>query len=165
MPVPTGALQDIQGTKIADILASRSLFIALQALDLATTLIAFHFGAFEANPVVGRLTTTFGRTGGVLFSKVIAVLVIFRVRKLMWFANLFYLGVVCWNTFLLVAIWHVMHRLRVLERLLLRTDSLRCGKSLQRGDAMKLVLKLDVCCYWFGGTSSLTDSREGEVDI
>jgi len=109
MTVPTGALQDIKGTKIADILASRSLFIVLQALDLVTTLIAFHFGAFEVNPLVGRLTTTFGRTGGVLFSKVIAVLIIFRVRKLMWFANLFYLGVVCWNTFLLIAISHVMH--------------------------------------------------------
>jgi hypothetical protein len=108
--VPSGALQDVKRWKIADIFASRSLFIVLQALDLVTTLIAFHFGAFEANPLVGHLTTTFGRTGGVLFSKVIAVLIIFRVRKLMWFANLFYLGVVCWNTFLLLAISHVVHR-------------------------------------------------------
>jgi hypothetical protein len=110
MTVPTGALQDIKGTKIADILASRSLFIVLQALDLATTLIAFHFGGFEANPLVGRLTTTFGRTGGVLFTKVIAVLIIFRVRKLMWVANLFYLGVVCWNTIVLLGIAYIRHR-------------------------------------------------------
>ena len=107
--VSSGALQDIKGTNIADIFASRSFFIVLQALDLVTTLIAFHFGAFEVNPLVGRLTTTFGRPGGVLFSKVIAVLIIFRVRKLMWFANLFYLGVVCWNTVVLLALSHVMH--------------------------------------------------------
>ena len=107
--VQSGALQDIKGMNIADIFASRSFFIVLQALDLVTTLIAFHFGAFEVNPLVGRLTTTFGRPGGVLFSKVIAVLIIFRVRKLMWFANLFYLGVVCWNTLVLLALSHIMH--------------------------------------------------------
>src|ERR1700720_1675665 len=107
--VPSGALQDIKGMNIADIFASRFFFIVVQALDLVTTLIAFHFGAFEVNPLVGRLTTTFGRPGGVLFSKVIAVLIIFRVRKLKWFANLFYLGVVCWNTVVLLALSHVMH--------------------------------------------------------
>jgi len=94
--------------KIADILHSRSSFIVLQVLDLVTTLVAFHFGAFEVNPLVGRLTAVFGATGGVLFSKVLAVLIVFRVRKLMWIANLFYLGVVCWNTFVLLALSHVM---------------------------------------------------------
>jgi hypothetical protein len=65
---------------------------------------------FEANPLVGRPTTTFGRTGGVLFTKVIAVPIIFRVRKLMWVANLFYLGVVCWNTIVLLGIAYIRHR-------------------------------------------------------
>ena len=95
--------------KIANIFAARSSFIVLQVLDLVTTLIAFHFGAFEVNPLVGRLTTIFGPAGGVLFSKIIAVLIIFRVRKLMWVANLFYVGVVCWNTMVLFAFAHIMH--------------------------------------------------------
>ena len=92
--------------RISDLLNAKSSFIVLQALDLITTLVAFHFGAFEVNPLAGRLTALFGSTGGVFFSKVIAVLIVFRVRKLMWFANLFYLGVVCWNTFILLALSH-----------------------------------------------------------
>jgi len=92
--------------RISDLLNAKSSFIVLQALDLITTLVAFHFGAFEVNPLVGHLTTLFGSTGGVFFGKVIAVLIVFRVRKLMWFANLFYLGVVCWNTFILLALSH-----------------------------------------------------------
>ena len=96
--------------KIVDVLSARSSFIVLQVLDLTTTLIAFHYGAFEVNPFVGRLTNIFGPTGGVLFSKVIAVLIFFRMRKLMWVANLFYLGVVCWNTIILLGFAHIMHR-------------------------------------------------------
>lgn len=92
-----------------NVLQSKSGFIVLQILDLITTLVAFHFGGFELNPLVGRLTAVFGATGGVLFSKVVAVLIVFRVRKLMWFANLFYLVVVCWNVFVLLALWHVKH--------------------------------------------------------
>ena len=50
--------------KIADVLTARSNFIVLQVLDLTTTLIAFHFGAFEVNPLVGRLTNILGPAGG-----------------------------------------------------------------------------------------------------
>jgi hypothetical protein len=109
---PTAALhfQGLNQMKIADVLTARSSFIVLQVLDLTTTLIAFHYGAFEVNPLVGRLTNIFGPAGGVLFSKVIAVLIIFRVRKLMWVANLFYLCVVCWNTIVLLSLAHIMHR-------------------------------------------------------
>ena len=96
--------------KIADVLTSRVSFIVLQVLDLTTTLIAFHYGAFEVNPLVASLTKIFGPIGGVLFSKVFAVLIIFRVRKLMWVANLFYVGVVCWNTVVLLGFAFVMHR-------------------------------------------------------
>ena len=85
---------------------AKSSFFVLQALDLATTLIAFHFGAFEVNPLVGRLTMLLGPTGGVLTSKVVAVLIALRLRKLMWVANLFYVGVVCWNTFILLMLAH-----------------------------------------------------------
>lgn len=97
-------LQSRKGIKISHLLDAKSSFIVLQALDLITTLVAFHFGAFEVNPLVGRLTTLFGSAGGVSFSKIIAVLIVLRVRKLMWFANLFYIEVVCWNTFVLLTL-------------------------------------------------------------
>ena len=102
-------LQRRKEIKLSHLLDAKSSFIVLQALDLITTLAAFHFGAFEVNPLVGRLTTLFGSAGGVFFSKLIAVLIVLRVRKLMWFANLFYVGVVCGNTFVLLALSHVIH--------------------------------------------------------
>ena len=68
---------------------AKSSFFVLQALDLSTTLIAFYFGAFEVNPLVGLLITLFGPAGGVLASKVIAVLIALRLRKLIWVENLF----------------------------------------------------------------------------
>lgn len=110
MIAPSSALwfQGLKEMKFAEILASRFSFIVLQGLDLLTTLIAFHFGAFEVNPLVGHLTTTFGPAGGVLLSKVIAILIVLRVRKLMWVANLFYVGVICWNTLILVALSHAI---------------------------------------------------------
>ena len=90
---------------------AKSSFFVLQALDLATTLVAFHFGAFEVNPLVGRLTTLLGPTGGVLAGKVVAVLIALRLRKLLWVANLFYLGVVCWNTFIVLILSHSIRHL------------------------------------------------------
>jgi hypothetical protein len=56
---------------------------------------------------VGRLTTLLGPTGGA--SKGAAVLIALRVRKLVWVVNLFYVGVVCWNTLILVFLSHVRH--------------------------------------------------------
>jgi hypothetical protein len=93
------------------VMQAKSSFFVLQALDLATTLVAFHFGAFEVNPLVGRLTTLLGPTGGVLASKVVAVLIALRLRKLLWIANLFYLGVVCWNTFIVLILSHSIRHL------------------------------------------------------
>lgn len=106
----TSWLQGLRGMKISDVYAARSSFIVLQVLDLLTTLIAFHFGAFEVNPMVARLTSAFGPTGGVLISKVFAVLIAIRVRKLLWVANLFYTSIVCWNIFVLIALSLVVHR-------------------------------------------------------
>ena len=93
----------------ASILQAKTSFIVLQALDLVTTLVAFHFGAFEVNPVVGHLVAVLGPTSGVLCSKVVAVIIAFRVRKLMWVVNLFYTGLVGWNTFVLLALSHTKH--------------------------------------------------------
>jgi hypothetical protein len=92
--------------KPPSILQAKSSFVVLQVLDLATTLVAFHFGAFEVNPLVGHLTAVLGPIGGVVFSKVIAVLIALRVRRLLWVVNLFYAGVVCWNTIIVFALAH-----------------------------------------------------------
>jgi len=92
-----------------EILQAKSSFVVLQLLDLLTTLAAFHFGAFEVNPLVGHLTTLLGPAGGVLASKVIAVAIAFRVRRLLWIVNLFYAGVVCWNGVIVFALSHARH--------------------------------------------------------
>ncbi len=65
-------------------------FVALQLLDLATTLFAFHLGGYEVNPLVARMATIFGPIGGVAVSKALAVIIAWRVQKLLWVANLFY---------------------------------------------------------------------------
>jgi hypothetical protein len=74
----------------------------LQLLDLLTTLAAFHAGAFEVNPLVARLTLQFGRLGGVLIGKLIAVVIALGVKRLLWVVNLLYLGVVCSNIIVLI---------------------------------------------------------------
>lgn len=83
------------------LLQSRWFFFALQLLDLLTTLLAFHYGAFEINPIVARLTIMFGKIGGVVCGKLIAVFLAMGVRKRLWIVNLFYIGVVCWNVLIL----------------------------------------------------------------
>jgi hypothetical protein len=86
------------------LLRGRPTFVILQLLDLLTTLAAFHVGAFEINPLVAKLTAYFGPVGGVLCSKVIAVLLALRLRRLLWVANVFYAGIVIWNLIVLFAL-------------------------------------------------------------
>ena len=85
-------------------LNTRSSFILLQLLDLFTTLAAFRAGRFELNPLVASLTIHFGRVGGILLSKVIAVLLMLGVRRRLWMVNLFYIGVICWNVVVVVSL-------------------------------------------------------------
>lgn len=105
-PIPIVHLP--QKSKVALILQrffrSRWTFFALQALDILTTLAAFHVGAFEVNPLVAHLTLQFGRFRGVLISKLIAVLIAMGVRRLVWVVNLFYTAVICWNVIVLIAL-------------------------------------------------------------
>ena len=86
------------------LLNTRFSFAVLQLLDLLTTLAAFHAGAFEVNPLVAHLIALYGRVGGVVFGKVIALLLALGIRKRLWVINLFYMGVVCWNLFVLVSL-------------------------------------------------------------
>jgi hypothetical protein len=49
-------------------------FIALQALDFATTAIYRHMGGTEANPVDAVLMQTFGTLGGLCIAKVFTLM-------------------------------------------------------------------------------------------
>ena len=69
---------------------SRWTFVALQGFDLLTTLIAFHMGALEANPLVAHLVATFGGFRGVVISKLFAIAIAMGVRKRIWVVNIFY---------------------------------------------------------------------------
>ena len=78
-----------------NLLQARITFVVLQVLDLLTTLAAFRVGAFEINPLVAHLTTLFGPVGGLVCSKLIALLLAWWVRKRLWMVNLFYAGIIC----------------------------------------------------------------------
>jgi hypothetical protein len=73
-------------------------FIALQGLDLLTTMVAFRMGAYEVNPLVAHLTVAFGRFPGVLISKLIAIAIALGVRKRLWIINIFYAVIILWNS-------------------------------------------------------------------
>lgn len=88
---------------------SRTTFWVLQVLDLTTTLLAFHMGAFEVNPLVTSMAHALGPIKGLLVSKAIPCLIILRVRRLVWVANLFYTGVICWNCIILFALSFAHH--------------------------------------------------------
>ena len=86
------------------IIRSRWTFFGLQVLDLSTTLAVFHYGGFEANPLVAGLTQHFGQFRGVFTSKLIAILIALGVRRLVWVINLFYAAIVFWNVVVLVGL-------------------------------------------------------------
>jgi len=92
-----------------NLLQERITFVVLQVLDLLTTLAAFRVGAFEVNPLVAHLTTLFGPVGGVICSKLIALLLAWWVRKRLWVVNLFYAGIICWNVYVLVVLTAARH--------------------------------------------------------
>ena len=104
LPVMPEQAQPQRLVVLRKIIRSRWTFATLQVLDLLTTLIAFHLGAFEVSPLVARLTLQFGRVGGVFMSKVIAVVIALGVKRLLWVVNLFYVGVVCWNVIVLIVL-------------------------------------------------------------
>jgi hypothetical protein len=83
---------------------SRWTFVVLQVLDLTTTLIAFHMGAMEANPLVAHFTATFGWLRGLVISKLIAIGIAMGVRRLIWVVNIFYAGIILWNLLILLSL-------------------------------------------------------------
>jgi hypothetical protein len=83
---------------------SKWMFLGLQVMDVLTTLAAFHAGAYEVNPLVARLTHEFNPVRGLIWSKVVALLIVLPVRRLVWVANLFYAGVILWNICILISL-------------------------------------------------------------
>jgi len=83
---------------------SRWTFVILQVLDLTTTLIAFHFGAIEANPLVAHFTATFGWLRGLIISKLFAIGIAMGVKRLLWIVNVFYAGIIVWNLLILFSL-------------------------------------------------------------
>ena len=100
-----GAVPNLRNEVFKRIVRSRWTFVALQVLDLFTTLVAFHFGAFEMNPLVARLTVQFGWLRGVLISKLIAVAIAMGVRKRLWIVNILYTAIVAWNLMVIIGLF------------------------------------------------------------
>src|SRR6266567_7310674 len=85
---------------------SLTLFIALQVLDLLTTMIGLEMGAAEGSVFIGRLIQT-GPMSGLLISKIMAVLLIalavkFRRPRLIVLLNFWSALVVTWNLAMIV---------------------------------------------------------------
>src|SRR5882672_9107590 len=51
----------------------------------------------------------FGPVGGLVCSKLIALLLGWWVRKRLWMVNLFYAGIICWNVYVLVVLTRATH--------------------------------------------------------
>lgn len=83
---------------------SRWTFVALQVLDILTTLAAFRAGAFEANPLVAVLTRHLGVTGGLIGGKLLAIVIALGVRRRLWIVNIFYVLVVVWNVYVVLSL-------------------------------------------------------------
>lgn len=95
---PAAGITTPQKSIYRRLLHSHWTFVALQGLDLLTTMVAFRMGAFEVNPLVAHLTMTFGRFRGVLISKLLAIAIAMGVRRLIWVVNVIYAVIILWNS-------------------------------------------------------------------
>lgn len=87
---------------------SLSVFVALQVLDVLTTLIGLNMGAQEASIFVGRLMNA-GPIAGLLISKILGVALVatalkFRRNRVVVFLNYWFAAVVSWNLLLILRI-------------------------------------------------------------
>jgi hypothetical protein len=87
---------------------SLSAFVALQVLDVLTTLIGINIGAQEASIFVGRLMNV-GPIAGLLLSKILGVALVatalkFRRTRVIVFLNYWFAAVVSWNLILILRI-------------------------------------------------------------
>lgn len=87
---------------------SLSAFVALQMLDVLTTLMGLRLGAQEASLFIGRLMNA-GPVAGLLISKILAVALVatalkFRRTRVIVFLNYWFAVVVSWNLLLILGV-------------------------------------------------------------
>ena len=85
---------------------SLTVFVALQVLDILTTLLGLQMGAGESSIFLGRLMRV-GTMAALLIAKIIAVLLVaialkFRRPRVVVFLNYWFAGVVSWNLVILL---------------------------------------------------------------
>ena len=80
------------------------IFVALQAMDLITTLAVFSRGGVELNPVVRSFMPLTGEVAAIVLSKLAITLLICLLSRRIWlvrFANVLYTVIVAWNVAML----------------------------------------------------------------
>ena len=87
---------------------SLSAFVALQMLDVLTTLMGLRVGAHEASLFIGRLMHA-GPMTGLLLSKILAAALVamalkFRRTRVIVFLNYWFAAVVSWNLLLILGV-------------------------------------------------------------
>jgi hypothetical protein len=88
------------------------VFVALQLLDVLTTIVGLRLGANEASVFVGRILR-YGPMEGLLVSKLMAALLVaaalkFQRPRLVVFLNYYFAVVVGWNlTMILIAVMRI----------------------------------------------------------
>jgi hypothetical protein len=90
---------------------SLSVFVALQSLDILTTLLGMRLGAREASIFIGRLMNA-GPIAALLIAKIFAVLLVavalrFRRPRFVVFLNYWFAVVVTWNLVMIVTVLYV----------------------------------------------------------
>jgi hypothetical protein len=86
---------------------SLTVFVALQILDILTTLMGLQMGAQEGSMFLGRLMQA-GPVAALLIAKIIAVLLVsvalrFKRPRVVVFLNYWFAAVVSWN--LIIILW------------------------------------------------------------
>lgn len=82
-------------------------FMALQCLDLITTLAAFSHGGIELNPIVSHMMPWTGRVAAVVASKAVLISLVWflgRRQRVLYIGNILYTAVVTWNVAIVFAL-------------------------------------------------------------
>jgi len=85
------------------------VFIALQALDVATTLLGFHLGGAEASPFIRALIHTSSPVVGLMACKLVAfaiagIAVAIRRPRVIKLANFGFSALVAWNVVIIAVL-------------------------------------------------------------
>jgi len=87
---------------------SLTVFVALQCLDILTTLMGIRLGAHETSIFIGRLMHQ-GPVAALLIAKIFAVLLVavalrFRRPRFVVFLNYWFTAIVTWNLVMILAV-------------------------------------------------------------